>query len=273
MATTKKVADMTEISALSGDYNIIVHDGTGLKKTPLSKIGISDGAGAHNAWYEDVNLGSSVSSEQWTEIKAGRFRGLPIGGYWSNGGVNYRIAAFNYLKGCGDTEITNPHVLIVPDKNLATGAMNNTDTTAGGYQGSAMRTTNLALVKTQIKNMFGSNHILTYKGMLTNAVSNGRPSGVAWFDCDIELMNEQMLFGSSIVGPASDGTNIPANDRLEKSQLPLFAFRPDLISANQWFWLRDVTSAFAFARVAATGIQYSYGASDATGIRPFFLIY
>lgn len=270
---TKKVADLTEIGALSGDYNLMIHDGNGLKKTPLSKIGISDGAGAHNTWYEDVNLGTSVSADQWAEIKAGRFRGLPIGGYWVINGTTYRIAAFNYLKRCGDTEITNPHVVMVPDTNMYSAKMNDTNITTGGYQGSAMRTTNLATAKTTIKNAFGSNHVLTYRGYLTNAVSNGRPSGGAWFDCDVELMNEQMVYGGSIFGPTSDGSNVPNMYRIEKSQLPLFAFRPDLISNRQWFWLRDVVSASAFALVDGRGDAGYYGASGDSGVRPFFLIY
>ena len=274
MAEEKRtIPDMTALTTLSGDYNIIVHDGNGLKKTPLSKIGISDGAGAHNAWYEDAYLGSSVSSDQWAEIKARRFRGLPVGGYWTINDVTYRIGAFDYFRKCGDTEITDPHVLIVPDTNMYSAKMNATNITTGGYQGSQMRTANLATARTTIKNAFGEDHILTYRGYLTNAVSNGRPSGGAWFDCDVELMNEQMVYGGSIFSPTSDGSTVPSNYRTEKSQLPLFTFRPDLISNRQWFWLRDVVSASSFAYVYCDGNASYDGASSDLGVRPFFLIY
>lgn len=274
MAEEKRtIPDMTALTTLSGDYNIIIHDGNGLKKTLLSKIGISDGAGAHNTWYENAYLGSSVSSDQWSEIKAGRFRGLPVGGYWTINGLNYRIGGFDLYRQCGDTANNTPHVVIVPDTNMYTAKMNDTNITTGGYQGSQMRTTNLAAAKTTIKNAFGADHILTYRGYLTNAVSNGRPSGGGWFDCDVELMNEQMVYGGSIFSPTSDGSTIPANYRIEKSQLPLFTFRPDLISNRQWFWLRDVVSASGFAIVANLG-NAGYGdASRASGVRPFFLIY
>ena len=273
MAEEKRtIPDMTALTTLSGDYNIIIHDGNGLKKTPLSKIGISDGAGAHNAWYEDAYLGSSVSSDQWSEIKAGRFRGLPVGGYWTINGLKYRIGGFDLYRQCGDTANNTPHVVIVPDTSMYSANMNDTSITTGGYQGCKMRTTNLAAAKTTIKNAFGADHILTYRGCLTNAVSNGRPSGTGWFDCDVELMNEQMVYGS-IFSPTSDGSTIPSNYRIEKSQLPLFTFRPDLISNRQWFWLRDVISASNFARVSGTGDADSTAASAGNGVRPFFLIY
>ncbi len=270
----KTIPNMEQITSLTGSYNIIVHDGTGMKKTPLSKLGISDGAGAHNTWYEDVNLGSSVSSEQWARIKDRSFRGLPVGGYWYGGGVTYRIGCFDYLRRCGDNiDLNTPHVLIVPDGAMYSAAMNDTNTTEGGYAGSKMRTENLAQAKTTIKNFFGADHILTYRGYLTNAVSNGRPSGGAWFDCDVELMNEQMVYGGSIFSPASDGSNVPANYRIEKSQLPLFRYRPDLISNRNWFWLRDEASAAGFALVGNDGLAGYYDASASGVVRPFFLIY
>ncbi len=270
----RKVSSLSTLSDLSGDYNVLVHDGsTGLKKTPLKNLGISDGAGAHNAWYCDLNLGSAVTDAQWTEIKTGRFRGLPVGGYWSIGGITYRIAGFNHLKRGGDTELTSNHVVIVPDTSMYSAAMNDTNITTGGYAGSKMRTTNLASAKTTIKNAFGSSHVLTYRGYLTNAVSNGKPSGGGWFDCDVELMNEQMVYGGSIFMPTSDGSTIPNSYRIEKSQLPLFVYRPDLISNRQWFWLRDVVSAAHFAGVRANGAASCDPASGSLGVRPFFLIY
>ena len=53
-------------------------------------------AGAHNSIYRGKYLGSSVTAEQYTAISSGTFEDLYIGDYWTIGGVNYRIAAFNY---------------------------------------------------------------------------------------------------------------------------------------------------------------------------------
>ena len=52
----------------------------------------------------------------------------------------------------------------------------------------------------------------------------------------------------------------------------MFAFRPDLISNRQTFWLRDVVSAASFAFVSLIGIAYYNYASYVFGVRPAFSI-
>ena len=89
------------------------------------------GAGAHNAVYRGKYLGSAVTSEQWAAIKAGTFEDLYIGDYWTIGGVNYRIAAFDYYYQTGDTSCTTHHVTIVPDANMYTHVMNDSSVTTG----------------------------------------------------------------------------------------------------------------------------------------------
>ncbi len=271
----RTVADMTEISNLSGDYNIIIHDGNGLKKSPLRNIGIADGSGPHNAWCNcDMLLGTSTPTDaQYEEISSGRFRGLPVGGYWSINGYTFRIAAFNPFLHCGDAELTQNHVAIVVDNPMYSYHMNETNTTDGGYVGSDMRTNGLANAKSIIKQAFGSSHVLTYRAWLTNAVSSGEESGGGWFDADVELMNEQLCYGGSIFLPTSNGSTVPANYRIEKSQFPLFTYRPDMIHTRaNWYWLRDVVSSWHFALVSDDG-RAGYGAASyAGGVRPFFLI-
>jgi hypothetical protein len=271
----RTVADMTEISNLSGDYNIIIHDGNGLKKTPLKNIGIADGSGPHNAWCNcDMLLGTSTPTDaQYEEISSGRFRGLPVGGYWSINGYTFRIAAFNPFLHCGDTELTQNHVAIVVDNPMYSYHMNSENTTDGGYVGSDMRKNGLANAKSIIKQAFGSSHVLTYRAWLTNAVSSGEESGGGWFDADVELMNEQLCYGGSIFLPTSNGSTVPANYRIEKSQFPLFTYRPDMIHTRaSWYWLRDVVASWGFASVSYDGHADYSGASCANGVRPFFLI-
>ena len=70
----------------------------------------------------------------------------------------------------------------------------------------------------------------------------------------------------------NDGSNVPTLRMVDNSQYPLFAFRPDLISNKNWFWLRDVVSNTSFARVAADGPAAWVYASDPTGVRPAFSI-
>ena len=292
---TKKVTELTAFTAPTDSCLIPIHDGTGLKKITFAnfrakvvegteaKIAplLFNNAGAHNAIYRGKSLGSTVTTAQYAAIKAGTFDDLYIGDYWTIGGVNYRIAAFDYYLNSGDTNCTTHHVVIVPDTCLYNAQMHNTssggyeggaaNTTAGGYVGSDMYKSNLEQAKTTIKSAF-SGHVLKHRIYLTNAVANGRASGGAWCDSEVDLMCEQMVYGSGIFSPVSDGSNVPANYRVEKSQLPLFQHEPSRICNRNNWWLRDVITASNFAIVGHTGYA-NYGfASDSNGVRPAFCI-
>ncbi len=228
-------------------------------------------AGAHNAIYRGKNLGSAVSAAQYAAISAGTFDDLYIGDYWTIGGVNYRIAAFDYYWNCGDTSLNTHHAVIIPDTCLYNAVMNPTDTTAGGYVGSQMHTANLAQAKTIIKGAF-SGHVINHRIYLVNAVAGGYSSGGAWFDSEVDLMNEQMVYGGSIFSPTSNGSDIPANYRVDKSQLPLFAYDPTKLNTLQTYWLRDVITASSFTGVYRAGNASDTSASDSLGVRPAFCI-
>lgn len=229
-------------------------------------------AGAHNAIYRGKYLGSSVTSAQYAAISAGTFEDLYVGDYWVISGVTYRIAGFDYYLRAGDTDMTTHHVTLVPDAPMYSHVMNDSNVTTGGYVGSKMYTTGLADAKTTINNAFGSTHILTHRQYLCNAVSNGKPSGGSWYDSTVELMTEQNVYGGKVFGAGNDGSTVPALYTVDKSQYPLFAFRPDLISNRNWFWLRDVVSAAYFACVIYLGGATSGTASYAAGVRPAFSI-
>lgn len=292
---TKKVTELTAFTAPTDSCLIPIHDGTGLKKITFAnfrakavegteaKIAplLFNNAGAHNAIYRGKSLGSTVTTAQYAAIKAGTFDDLYIGDYWTIGGVNYRIAAFDYYLNSGDTNCTTHHVVIVPDTCLYNAQMHNTssggwesgaaNTTAGGYVGSDMYKSNLEQAKTTIKSAF-SDHVLKHRIYLTNAVANGRASGGAWCDSEVDLMCEQMVYGSGIFSPVSDGSNAPANYRVEKSQLPLFQHEPSRICNRATWWLRDVITASFFANVNSYGSADYAGASPSFGVRPAFCI-
>ena len=292
---TKKVTELTAFTTPTDSCLIPIHDGTGLKKITFAnfrakavegtevKIAplLFNNAGAHNAIYRGKSLGSTVTTAQYAAIKAGTFDDLYIGDYWTIGGVNYRIAAFDYYLNSGDTSCNTHHVVIVPDTCLYNAQMHNTssggyeagaaNTTAGGYVGSDMYKSNLEQAKTTIKSAF-SGHVLKHRIYLTNAVANGRASGGAWCDSEVDLMCEQMVYGSGIFSPVSDGSNVPANYRVEKSQLPLFQHEPSRICNRATWWLRDVITASYFARVHANGIADYGNASYSDGVRPAFCI-
>lgn len=292
---TKKVTELTAFTTPTDSCLIPIHDGTGLKKITFAnfrakavegteaKIAplLFNNAGAHNAIYRGKSLGSTVTTAQYAAIKAGTFDDLYIGDYWTIGGVNYRIAAFDYYLNSGDTNCTTHHVVIVPDTCLYNAQMHNTssggwesgaaNTTAGGYVGSDMYKSNLEQAKTTIKSAF-SGHVLKHRIYLTNAVANGRASGGAWCDSEVDLMCEQMVYGSGIFSPVSDGSNVPANYHVEKSQLPLFQHEPSRICNRMTWWLRDVITASYFAVVGTYGDAYYDDASNSLGVRPAFCI-
>ena len=232
-----------------------------------------DGAGAHNAIYRGKNLGTAFTAAQSAAIRDGSFKDLYIGDYWTIDGTVYRIADFDYFLRSGDTECTTHHAIIVPDVNMDTQKMNDSNVTTGAYVGSKMYTTNMATAKAKIKADFGSAHILAHREYLANAVSNGKQSAGAWYDSEIELMTEQMVYGGSVFAPGCDGSTVPALYTIGCKQLNLFRHRPDLISNRQTYWLRDVVSAAPFAYVNSYGYCNYTGASSARGVRPAFPIY
>lgn len=279
---TKKFADLEAILSVTGTEQMLIHDGNGVKvitvenlhkglQTDIDSVRnvLADGAAAHNCIYRGKNLGTSVTAEQYAAISSGKFTDLYIGDYWVIKGVTYRIAAFDYYYNCGDTNFTKHHVVIVPDTSLYKAQMNTSNVTTGGYTGSAMYKSNLAQAKTTIKAAFGSAHVLTKRELLTNAVNGNTPSGWAWFDSNVELMNEVQAYGSVTWG-AHDGNgyNVASGD----GQFPLFMFDRTKLHNREDYWLRDVASATDFSAVSRYGGAGNYGASFSCGVRPAFCI-
>lgn len=265
-----EVADAVPLTA-----DMVGYDG-GTVKGALDALAAPN-AGAHNAIYRGKYLGTSVTADQYSAISAGTFDDLFIGDYWTIGGVNYRIAAFDYWLRTGDTECTTHHVVIVPDSNLTTAKMNDTSITTGGYVGSDIYTgnnsnTGLSTAKTTINSAFGSAHILTHRGLLTNAVSGNAASGWVWYDSTVELMNETMVYGHEANSEKVAG-GLNYNVGIDKTQLPLFAHDPSKITNRAAWWLRSVVSSANFARVYTYGIAYDASASNNSyGVRPAFAI-
>ena len=212
-----------------------------------------------------------MTTAQYSAISAGTFEDMYIGDYWTINDVVYRIAAFDYYLHCGDTGCTKHHVVLVPDTCLYNHVMNDTNTTTGAYVNSKMYTEGLSQAKTTIKAAF-SGHVLSKRIYLSNAVSNGRASAGAWCDSEVDLMCEHMVYGNGVFSPVSDGTTIPNNYRVEKSQLPLFQHEPSRICNRATWWLRDVISASVFALVHYFGDAFFDGASVSRGVRPAFAI-
>lgn len=266
--------------------------------TTLAAITNAQNAGAHNAIYRGKYLGTSVLSSAYNAIDAGTFDDLYVGDYWTINGVNWRIAAIDYYLNSGSPVCTTHHLVIVPDTVLYDAQYHITqsgdyesgniaNTTAGGYQMSDMRTGNSSagwdstnykgLYKSIgalgiIEAAFGAAHILQHRQRLVDGVNTGRPSAGAWFDSKVELMSETNVYGCRLLTSMSDGSYIPYNYTIDKSQYPLFAHRPDLINIQDGWWLRDVASDSAFAYVDSAGCASEQQVSYPDGVRPAFCI-
>ena len=234
-------------------------------------------AGSHNSIYRGVNLGTAYTSAMAAAIQAGTFDNLYVGDYLTINSRVYRIAGFNLIKNVGDNAAIGNNMCLVPDASMYSAQMHNTDsgqyepgsttnTTEGAYVGSDMRTTNLAQATQTILNDFGSSHVIQYRDWLANAVADGQASGAAWYDCQVELMSEVMVYGTTVWG--NTGYEVGCIN----SQLPLFRLNPEMIHRRFLYWLRSVRSAANFALVYASGDAGTNSASYPLGVRPLFFV-
>ena len=270
------LSELTQINALTADDKLLIGTAEGNKA-----IGADDALFAmldafipkeqRRMIYRGKNLGAVVTEEQKANIKNGTFKGFFLGDYWTIGSYTWRIVDFDYWYNCGDTAFTTPHLVIMPDKPLYNAQMNETNITTGGYTGSLMYTENLDQAKTLAASAFGD-LILTHREYLTNAVTDGHASAGAWFDSTLDLPNEIMMYGCHVYAAMNNGTVIPTNYTIGKTQLALFTVVPKLISNRATFWLRDVVSSAAFADVHGHGAPNYGNASYSNGVRPVFAI-
>ena len=236
----------------------------------------------HRNIFRGKNLGSTLTAEQKAAIAAGTWDDLYVGDYWVMNKHTWRIADFDYWYKKGDQECTTHHIVVVPDGQLYAAQMKNTDTgkyvagneansTVGAYYNSDMRTKSLARAKTLIEADFGTGSILKHRIMLANATKDGYQSGGTWYDSEVDLMNEAMVYGMQHFRPSGNGAVVPYNYTTEYTQLALFQLAPFYISPlRQNWWLRDVVSAIFFAMVDHSGFSHYHSSSDLDGVRPAF---
>ena len=258
------IAAINEVLGVTGDNGRAI---TALQT--LTKMLSATGASRANSFIYEYDLGTSFTNDQSADIIAGTFEKVRTGGYWTINGRKYWAAHADYRLHCGDTELTKHHMLVLPDKSFYTHYMNSTNVTTGAYYGSNMVSDGLTQALATVKADFGESHVLTYRNLLANAVSGDSSSNWAWYDRQIDLMNECMVYGHQAWGAAAhNGYNVGC----DKSQLALFQARPDLIVNRENWWLRDVRSSAHFCEVTDGGSAGAWNASNVLGVRPAFLI-
>lgn len=245
-------------------------------------------AGAHNALFRGKDITDYwTSGGLYTAIAAGTFAGIYPGDYIRvpitvNGSTttyDIVIGDCDYHLHRGDTETTTHHVLAFTRMHIGNEHMNATNVTTGGYIGSDMWKTILPKYTTAIKNAFGSSHILTHRELLSNAESDtiasaagagwsGGSTGWGWYDVDVNLFNEPMVYGCRTF--SSSGFDIGDCDT------QVAAMRHDKalsFTRTCWCWLRAVVSSSYFADASSAGLADSGDASSGDGgVRVYFLL-
>ena len=221
----------------------------------------------HNAYPRCKYLGTTITDAQNTAIKNRTYDDLFIGDYWTINGINWRIVAIDYYYNVGDTNFDKGSIIVMPDTVLYNAQMNSTNTTAGAYAGSLMRTSNLNNARTIAQNAFGS-HLANHRILLAKNVNSSGPSDWSWYDSDgIELPNEVQIYGTRVWGSALKGFDVAT----QKYQFPLLALAPQFVNTRQGYWLQDVSSisvSSAFAFVVYDGHADTNIASYSLGVRP-----
>ena len=226
----------------------------------------------HRNIWRGKFLGNAVTAAQKAAIANGTFDDIFIGDYWTISGIDWVVADMDYFYRTGDTELTKHHLVITPRSGLYTHVMNDSHDTTGGYANSKMRASGLDEAKAKFTAAFGD-MVITHRELFTNAVTNGKPSGGAWMDATVELMNEIMVYGTTVFTPGCDGATVPYLYTTNKIQLAAFQLNPAFITVRgQLYWLRDVVSGANFAFVASGGSADSCGAAHAVYVRPYAII-
>ena len=236
------------------------------KTTALESLG-ANSIPFHNSYPRCKYLGTTITDAQNTAIKNRTYDDLFIGDYWTINGVNWRIVAIDYYYNVGDINFDKGNIIVMPDSVLYSTQMNTTDTTAGAYHGSLMRTQNLNIARTIAQNAFGS-RLANHRIVLANSVDASGPNNWGWYDSDgVELPNEVQIYGTRVWGSALKGFDVAT----QKQQFPLMMLAPQFVNTRQSYWLQDVSShpvSSAFARVYGDGYADGSIASLSLGVRP-----
>ena len=197
-------------------------------------------------------------------IAAGNFDDIFIGDYFIDSENKvYRIAGLDTELNKGDTPLTSHHAVIVTDFALTNMGWNTTDTTAGGYQGSAVQAYCDEAGQAAIESVFGAAHVLTVRDLLS---SDMNASSWGWFSHKVRLMSEVEVYGTRVW---SGGYDIG----IANEQFPLFRLMPQLATGLRYsYWLSGIASKTTACYVS----NYGYAGINSTGstlsVRVRFLV-
>ena len=247
----------------------------------------------HNGIYRGKNLGNFTSTAELEtflsnhEIATGNFTDLYLGDYFTiqdgTYNANWMIAGFDtefykgwLVDGSSDVQwINQHHITLIPRTPLFNAQMNSTNTTSGGYKGSAMHTSTLPTVVSNLQTVLGT-HLLKRYALLSSAVdttrsnmygtAGGASSSWEWTEVYATLPSEVQIYGSTTWSSSGYDTGEAC------MKLPVFNFINHIQFSRWYFWLRGVASSSNFCVAGNDGRAGSWGASNSGGVRPVICI-
>ena len=247
----------------------------------------------HNGIYRGKNLGTFTSTTELEtfladhEVSSGNFTDLYLGDYITiqdgTYNANWMIAGFDtefykgwLVDGSSDVQwITQHHITLIPRIPLFNAQMNSTNTTSGGYKGSAMHTSTLPTVVSNLQTVLGA-HLLKRYALLSNAVdttrsnmfgtAGGASSSWEWTEVYATLPSEVQIYGSTIWSSSGYDTGEAC------MKLPVFNFINHVQFSRWSFWLRGVASSGDFCDASGGGDAIAWDASGSGGVRPVICI-
>ncbi|MBQ3654497.1 MAG: hypothetical protein II954_08780 [Synergistaceae bacterium] len=233
-----------------------------------------------NCIYRGKNFGSTFTAAQLAQIQSGTFDDMYVGDRWTvtfpsvntpgaaqgetqaNYTASFIIAGFNlaYSMSNASTRIGKPHLVLFWD--IGNWPMNDTNTTEGGFVGSKMFQETLPALAPIPESVFGEEHVLTYKDMLSSAVVDGKVTGWANVDVKLNLCSEENITGSCY-------------SQRERSfmakTLPYFMGAQTLSTFLYDHWMRNVSSATNFG-MGGHGYFFPYPATNIKILPIYFLV-
>lgn len=279
-----KLSEMPVAQEVAGSDKIFLGTDDGNKVVPVSDIfDIIDAFATvetRNNVFRGKNLGSSVTPEQYEEIRNGTFGGMFVGDYWEINNTMWRIIDFDYYYSSGRFECNQEHhIVIAPDTSLGSGAMNPTNSNAGLFLGSSLRTDILPTITSNIKDIFGEDHVYLYEIIEPNAINStdGTLTSNIWCNVDVWLFSENAIYGTKFfTNPIPNvGGTFYAQNTMDSTQMALFRQNRRYILPIHGivYWLRSPAGIGSFCVVTDGDQTDKRLASTAnTHIRPYFLL-
>ena len=174
--------------------------------------------------------------------------------------------AFNYFINIGEPPFRQNHIVVVPDASLFRDAWSTTIPDQRSYVDSTLNQSTMTKASRMAESLFNrSNMVGVWTRVATGYDGNGAVKDWRWYNPHINIMDEAMLWGSSIFDDS-------LSRGIHHNQFPAFRLNPALVNIEEEYWLRERASAQTAVYMKSTG-QFSHAPLNYSfGVRPYLAI-